>query len=118
MGQGTYKVGEVIEVTYQAKGSTTGLTDVVMEIYDETGAKDIPIFPDVIMTEVGSTGRYYGVFTPDVVGVWKVLIDSATASGKMVKQFDVVLHNIDSIGGAVDSVKSTVEGITSRPLLG
>ena len=118
MGQGTYKVGEAIEVTYQAKGATSGLADVILEIYDEAGAKDIPTFPDVTMTEIGSTGRYYGMFTPDAVGVWKVLIDSVTASGKMVKQFEVVSHNIDSIGDAVDSVRSTVEGITSRPILG
>jgi VCBS repeat-containing protein len=111
-------MGEAIEVTYQAKGATTGLTDVVMEIYDESGAKDIVTFPDVTMTEIGATGRYYGSFTPDAVGQWKVLIDSVTESGKMVKQFDVVSHNIDSIGNAVDSVKTTVEGIKDRPILG
>ena len=99
--QGIYKVGEVIDVTYQATKATSGLTDVTMEIFDETRALDGTNFPDVIMTEIGSTGRYYGSLTPDVEGVWTVMIDSASKSGKIVKTFLVVGHNIDSIGDAI-----------------
>lgn len=99
MAQGIEKVvGEVVEVTYQAAGSTTGLTDVTMEIYDETGAKDGIDFPDVVMTEIGTTGRYKGQFTPDVIGKWRAMIDSATKPGKIVKDYDVVGHNPHSIG--------------------
>jgi len=104
MGQGTYKVNEVIEVTYQSSGSVSGLTDVTMEIYDETRAKDGVNFPDVTMTEIGSTGRYYGTFTPDAAGKWRVMVDSATKPGKLVKDYDIVAHNIDSIGNAVDGL--------------
>lgn len=104
MSQGQYKVSEVIEVTFQASGSTSGLLDVTMEIYDETRAKDGVNFPDVTMTEIGSTGRYYGVFTPDAVGKWRVMIDSVTKPGKLVKDYDVVAHNIESIGNAVDAL--------------
>lgn len=111
MSQGEYKVNEIIEVTYQASGSTSGLTDVTMEIYDETRAKDGVNFPDVTMTEIGSTGRYYGTFTPDAVGKWRIMVDSATKPGRLVKDYDVVAHNIDSIGSAVDGLNdvSTVE---------
>jgi len=101
MAQGEYKVGEIIEVTYQATGSQTGLEDVTMEIYDETGVKDVPNFPDVIMTEIVATGRYKGSFTTDAEGKWRVMIDSATKPGKVVKDFDIVAHNIDAIGDAV-----------------
>lgn len=101
MAQGDRIVNEVIEVTYQATASTTGLVDVTMEIYDETRAKDGVNFPDVTMTEIGVTGRYYGTFTPDAVGKWRVMVNSATKPGKLVKDFDIVSHNIDSIGGAV-----------------
>lgn len=101
MAQGIWKVGEVIDVTYQATKSTTGLTDVKMEIFDETRAKDIGNFPDVTMTEIGATGRYYGSFTPDAEGIWSVMIDSATKSGAVVKTFAVTAHNIDSIGDAI-----------------
>jgi hypothetical protein len=118
MSNGAYKVGEPIEVTYQAKDSTSGLTDVTMEIYDETKSKDVINFPDVIMTEIGFTGRYYGSFTPDAVGSWKVLINSATKSGKLVKQFEVVNHNVDSIGDAVDAIAVAVSGISDPPQLG
>ena len=106
MAQGEYRINEAIEVTYQAKKSTSGLTDVIMEIYDETHAKDIVNFPDVTMVEIGSTGRYYGSFTPDAEGIWNVMIDSASKSGEVVKQFAVVGHNIDSLGDAIDSIES------------
>lgn len=101
MAQGQYKISEVIEVTYQATKSTSGLTDVKMEIYDETHAKDGVNFPDVTMTEIGSTGRYYGVFTPDAEGIWNILIDSATKKGEVVKQYAVVGYNVDAVGDAV-----------------
>jgi len=106
MAQGIYKISEVIEVTYQATKSTTGLTDVTMEIYDETRAKDGVNFPDVTMTEIGSTGRYYGTFTPDAEGIWRVMIDSATKSGKVVKDFAVTAHNIDSVGDALAALNN------------
>lgn len=104
--QGIYKSGEVIDVTYQATKTTTGLIDVTMEIYDESRAKDGVNFPDVTMTEIGSTGRYYGSFTPDAEGVWTVMIDSASKSGKVVKTFLVVGHNIDSIGDAIAALNN------------
>ena len=109
------RVGEVIEVTYQAKGSESGLTDVVMEIYDETRSKDLINFPDVTMTEIGTTGRYYGTFTPDEVGRWRILINSTSIPGKVVKQYDVISHSIDSIGDTVEEIK---DNITSPPMLG
>lgn len=104
--QGIYKSGEIIDVTYQATKATAGLTDVTMQIYDESRALDGVNFPDVTMTEIGSTGRYYGSFTPDAEGVWTVMIDSATKSGKVVKTFLVVGHNIDSIGDAIAALNN------------
>lgn len=97
MSQGIFRTGEVIDVTYQSTKQTTGLTDVTMQIYDETRSLDGINFPDVTMTEIGATGRYYGSFTPDVVGVWTVMIDSATKSGPVVKTFLVCSANLDSI---------------------
>lgn len=108
MAQGEYKVGEVIEVTYQATKSQSGLTDVTMEIYDETGAKDIGNFPDVVLTEIISTGRYKGSFTPDVEGKWRIMINSTSKSGKMVRDFDVIGHNIDAVGDAVATVDTNM----------
>lgn len=105
----SYKINKQIEVTYQAAGATSGLLDVTMVIYDETHALDGVNFPDVTMTEIGSTGRYYGVFTPDAEGEWNVLINSATKPGKVIKQFTVVTHDVDSVGDAVDGLNDISE---------
>ena len=89
-----------------------------MEIYDETKSKDLVNFPDVTMTEIGSTGRYYGSFTPDTEGIWRIVIDSATTPGKQTRQINVVAHDIDSIGDAVDSINTKVDAISDPPTLG
>lgn len=101
MAQGNYKVNESIDVVYQARNTQSALTAVTMVIYDETFAVNTA-FPDVIMTEIGSTGRYYGSFTPDSEGTWNVLIaNGASNKGKVIEKYLVVAHNIDSIGDAV-----------------
>jgi hypothetical protein len=97
----SHKVNKQIEVTYQAAGAQSGLTDVTMVIYDETHSLDGVNFPDVTMTEIGSSGRYYGAFTPDAEGEWNVLINSATAPGKVVKHYNIIAHDVDSVGDAV-----------------
>lgn len=94
------KVNKAIEVTYQAAGSTTGLDDVKMEVYDEGHALDVAKGV-AAMTEIGSTGRYYATFTPDAEGEWQVHIDSVTTSGKVVKHYTIVAHDVDSVGDAV-----------------
>lgn len=98
------KVNDVIEVTYQAAGATSGLTDVTMVIYDEGHALDAINYPDVVLTEIGSTGRYYGSFTPDTIGNWTVLIDSATTPGKVVKKYKVGNHSENSIGALIEAL--------------
>lgn len=100
---GDYKVDEVIEVTWQAPGTTSGLTDITMEIFDETGLKDPTDYPDVIMVEIVSTGRYKASYAPDAQGKWRVMVNSSSKKGLMVKDYDVVGHNIDSIGSAVEA---------------
>ena len=103
------KINKAIEVTYQAAGVATGLVDVTMVIYDEGHALDAIDFPDVVMTEIGATGRYYGSFTPDAEGKWTVMIDSITAPGKVVKKYDVGSSDIDSVGADVVTVDGKVD---------
>lgn len=98
---GDHKVGEIIEETYQASGAASGLTDITMEIFDETGAKDPIDYPDVTMIEIVSTGRYKASYTPDVQGKWRVMVSSVSKKGLMVRDHNVVGHNIDSIGSAI-----------------
>ena len=108
MAQGEYKNGEVIEVTYQATGATSGLIDVKMDVYDEGHLIDAPKGV-AAMTEIGSTGRYYGDFTPDAEGEWTVVINSIATPGKIVKKYSVVGHNIDSVGDAVATTDGKID---------
>lgn len=110
----SFKVGSPIKITYQASGATTGLTDVTAQILDETESLDPVNFPDITLTESGDiTGEYFGSFTPDVVGTWRVVIDSIIKPGKVVKQYDIVVYDIDSVGSAVDGISTD-----SPPMIG
>lgn len=102
------KVNVAVEVTYQAAGATTGLSDVQMDVYDEAHVIDAP--KGGAMTEIGSTGRYYKAFTPDAEGEWTVMIDSTAAPGKIVKKFTVVGHSIDSVGDAIAGLNNLAVG--------
>jgi|GEM_PF-3808526 len=108
------KIDKAIEVTYQAAGATSGLVDVTMVIYDEGHALDEVNFSNVVMTEIGITGRYYGAFTPDAEGVWTILIDSATTPGKVVKKYTVVAHDVDSVGDVVATTDGKVDTVDGK----
>jgi hypothetical protein len=128
------KIGESVDITYQATKQTSGLTDVTMVIYDETRALDGVNFPDVTMTEIGSTGIYYGSFTPDAVGVWTVIANSPTKQGQVVQTVIVTNNDIDSIADAIAALNNlssaditsvltsygvaTVDDVTGQPMLG
>jgi len=103
------KLGSNVDVTYQATKNQSGLTDVTLKIYDETHAADLGNFPDVILTEIGATGRYYGSFTPDAVGVWTYTVDSATKSGPVTGTIIVTTHNLDSLGAAIAALNNLSE---------
>jgi len=100
------KVGEVVDVTYQATKETTGLLDVTMVIYDETKSPDPVNFPDVVMSEIGSTGRYHGSFIPDATGVWTYIVDSVTKKGPLTGTIIVANNNLDSLGEAIADIGS------------
>ncbi len=112
-----YAVNEVIQVTYQTDGAKSGET-VTMEIFDETGAKDLTNFPDVTMTEILTTGRYDGSFTPDVQGEWITMISYGSGKGKLVKQYSVGGYNLDDIGQMATAIESQTVGIDSPAMIG
>lgn len=127
MVQGNFKVGEDIEVVYQAKNAGTGLT-IQMDVYDETHIINNSLSAQ--MSEIGSTGRYFGVYSPDAEGPWTaVMYNISTGKGHAVKTFMVGGHNIDSIGDAVsvlpnisaieldhDALESAIRGADSDTL--
>ena len=109
MGQGEYKIGVVIEVTYQAVNLGTGKT-VTMDVYDEAHAKDVAKCV-AAMSEIVVTGRYYAAFTPDAEGIWTVvMLNTTDSNGPVVKQYAVAGHNIDGVG---DSVVTAIADIAT-----
>ena len=112
-----YAVNEVIQVTYQTDGAKSGKT-VIMEIFDETGAKDIINFPDVTMTEILTTGRYDGSFTPDAQGEWVIMVSYDSGKGKIVKQYSVGGYNLDDVGQKVTAIESQTTNIDSSAMIG
>jgi len=115
MAEKNFAINEAIQVTYQTDGAKSGET-VTMEIFDETGAKDITNFPDVTMTEIDTSGRYSGSFTPDAQGEWVVMVSYGTGKGKVVKQYSVGGYNLDDIGQTVDAIDAKVTD--SPPMIG
>jgi hypothetical protein len=103
------KVGESVDVTYQAAKETTGLTDVTLKIFDESRAVDAINYPDVVLTEIGATGKYYGSFIPDAVGVWSYGVDSASKVGPVTGTIIVTNHNLDSLGASIAALNDLSE---------
>ncbi len=112
-----YAVNEVIDITYQTDGAKSGET-VTLEIFDETGVKDLTNFPDITMTEILTTGRYGGSFTPDVQGEWIIMISYSSGKGKTVKQYSVGGYNLDDVGQKVDAIGIQTIGIDSPAMIG
>jgi len=102
-----FKLNEEIEFGYQAPNATTGLVDVIAEIYLPNRTKDSN-FPDVTMVEVGDSGTYRGIFTPDALGVWQVIMHLAGGDGQVNKAYSVGNYNMQDVGVAVAAVQSAI----------
>ncbi len=116
MSAPVYKVGNPIAVTYQAPGASSGLT-IAMDVWDEAQVQaTTATFASSAMIEVGGTGRYRDTFTPDAEGDWIIqMYDSGNNTGKVVKAYDVVGHDVDSVGDQVDLVKAATDNLPADP---
>jgi hypothetical protein len=101
--QGTHRIGEVIEVTYQAPGAQSGL-DIRMFVFDPTKTLVEGVSPPIQMQEIGSEGEYVASFTPGTSGVWRAICRVATGGGQVIKPYFVVPHNIHSIGDDIQDM--------------
>lgn len=104
MAQKSYKVGEAIEVIYQAQNVESAVV-INMETFD--ASKTIVAGGPIVMTELGASGRYYASFIPDAEGEWSVQIEKSDGSGKVTKSFSVGQHNIQDIGAKVDTIDNS-----------
>ncbi len=119
MGKQDNKVGKVIKVTYQAPNAESGLTDVTMSIYDETDSLDGIGFPDVVMTEKDTTGRYSATFTPDEKGEWRIHIaKNAGSEGKLFATYSVGDFDVQELGEKITVIESKVDAVDSPPMIG
>jgi hypothetical protein len=104
-----YKKGVAIKVFYVALHRTTGLTTLDMKVYDEVGG----LSTTITLTEiVGSGGGYYGSFTPDEKGQWRVRIQdtgSASNGDDIQKVFEVGNTDVDSLETKIDLIDSNVD---------
>jgi len=101
-----YKKNVAIKINYIAIKKTTGLTDVEMKVYDEAGS----LFSTVTMTELGGAGAlYYGSFTPDAVGQWRIRIQSATNLDDYQKVFEIGTYDVDDVKDQLDTVEGKVD---------
>ena len=112
-----YAINKVIKVTYQTDGAKSGET-VTIEIFDETGAKDPINFPDIVMTEILTSGRYEGTFTPDAQGEWIIMISYSSGKGKLVKQYSVGGYNLDDVGQIANTIGVQTLGMDSPAMIG
>lgn len=106
-----YKKDTEIISIYQAIKVGTGKT-IQMDIYDETHAKDAG--KSKVMTEIGSTGRYWATWTPDAKGWWAtIMYNSGNNKGHVVKVYKVTDEDIDSIGSRTTAIKTETDKIPS-----
>ncbi|MBE3101019.1 MAG: hypothetical protein IMZ47_01965, partial [Firmicutes bacterium] len=106
-----FKLNEAIEFGYQAPNATTGLVDVVAEIYLPNKTKDIVNFPDIILAEVADTGTYRGSFIPNELGVWQVIMHLGSGDGQVNKAYSVGNYNLHEIGLAVDNLQFVIDAL-------
>jgi len=109
----SHKVNVPIVVFYQAVSIGTGKT-VQLNVYDETYALDAG--KSGVMAEIGTTGRYYKAFTPDVVGYWLIMAyESPSGKGQVIDTYEVVATDISSVGTNVDAVRVKTDALPVDP---
>ncbi len=111
---------KTFEVIYQAGKTRSGLT-VQMDVYDAAKVKDVA--QSLPMTEIGTTGRYYGSFQAAEAG-WHVQISDA-AGGRAVKHFgkdtfdaNGVTDLVAALDAHLTAVEVKVNELGSPPMVG
>lgn len=98
-------MAKTFQVRYQAPGGQSGLTTVQMNVYKPDDTLDAP--QSVVLTEIGSTGRYKGSFIADEPN-WSVHIADG-AGGKAVRLFDKAMWDSHGVADAVDTLVAAVD---------
>ncbi len=89
-----YKLKEKF-ILYTSLGRLTGLTDVKVQLWDPDNGR---VVTDGVMTEEGSTGRYYYSYTPQKTGTYYGSVDTVTKPYYRGIEF-VVVDKLRTTGG-------------------
>lgn len=107
MARKDYKINEAIRVIYRA---IPGSTSVNMDVYDETDTLDSG--QSGAMTQLGSSDRWIGTFTPDANGNWSINITDSKG-GDVIRDYSVGDYNVDSVGAGVASVDAKIDALNN-----
>jgi hypothetical protein len=99
---------KTFEIIYQAAGAGTGKT-VNMKVFKPDHSEDAA--QAAVLTEVGTTGRYYGSFDADAPD-WSVNIEDS-AGGKSVKHFGKDRWDSHGVADAVANVQTAVDAVNT-----
>jgi hypothetical protein len=106
----SYKKNVAIKVNYVALHRQTGLTDLEMKIYDETGAElGSGLSPITLVAVPSNGGAYYGSFTPDAKGQWRIRITSATNNDDIQKVFEISNSDVDEVKLQTQSIEDKTD---------
>jgi len=106
MAEKNFKVGESIEVQYQAGNGDSGLI-INMKIV-KPDKSFVPGDP-IVLTEVGNSGRYWASFVPSTIGDWSVQVEKADGTGKVTKAFSVGDYHVEDLGANLELVKGKLD---------
>lgn len=99
---------KTFEVLYQAQGAATGKT-VQMDVYKPDKTKDAA--QSAVLTEIGTTGRYYGSFNADAID-WHVEI-ADDAGGRAVKLYDQATYDVVGVPLLLANVQTAVDNVAA-----
>lgn len=100
---------ETIEVLYQAPDGETGKT-INMKVIKPDHTEDAT--QAAVLTEIGTTGRYYGSFQADAPN-WSCQFEDASGGGKALKLIDSSIWGILNVVTVVADIQTAVGNIST-----
>jgi flagellin-like hook-associated protein FlgL len=101
-------MAKTFEVIYQTAGAGTGLAP-QLDVYKPDKTKDVA--QSGVMTEIGTTGRYYKSFDADAPD-WSVQVADANG-GKAVKIYDKTAYDAAGVAALVADVQTAIDNANS-----
>lgn len=101
-------MAKTFEVIYQAAGAGSGKT-VDMKVFKPDHTEDAT--QAATLTEIGTTGRYYGSFVADEAD-WSVQVEDSVG-GKCIKHYGKDAYDSSGIATLVGDVQTAVDNVAS-----